>query len=70
MDIPISCCPFFRWIYARQTLESIDTQILHFFSKDIPSIPFDLATIFKNYLSRKDVRFSSIVIYEGYTWDV
>lgn len=67
MDIPISCCPFFRWIYARQTLESIDTQILHFPSRDIPS---DLATIFKNYLSRKDVRFSSIVIYEGYTWDV
>lgn len=70
MDIPISCCPFFRWIYARQTLESIDTQILHFLSKDIPSIPFDLATIFKNYLSRKDVRFSSIVIYGEYTWDV
>lgn len=65
MDIPISCCPFFRWIYVRQTLESTDTDPPFPFQRH-PSHPTILLRFLK-IISRGNVRFFFDYYLYGYT---
>lgn len=64
MDIPISCCPFFRWIYVRQTLESTDTDPPFPFQRH-PFHPTMLLRFLKIISRGKMFVSSSIIIYMG-----